>query len=267
MGVISASQGVQTEAAIDIWAVSIQADSEIEHVSQDAFTEWVKTGTKFLFLGATYCPYTAEFNPMWLQVQKEVKKQGWDKIPDFGIRKVECAGIENFCTNQFADGYPTINLYQNGVYIKEIVENEDVLPAVSSHAKLLLLSMQSPDSIEKSKVFLSDPNAAAVVAPTISPAFDSTTYHTQPSTSTAAIASAASVISDTTSTPAPEYVKLLHHVTGANSASDFQGLLPVLIVSTSLAFVILAVFCCRKQRQKKYLPISGSAKGHVVHYV
>ncbi|KAJ3243704.1 hypothetical protein HDU77_010313, partial [Chytriomyces hyalinus] len=165
---------------------------------------------------------------------------------------------------QFADGYPTINLYQNGVYIKEIVENEDVLPAVSSHAKLLLLSMQSPDSIEKSKVFLSDPNAAVV--PTIRPA---TTSRTQPSASTAVIASAAaaSVISDTASTPAPEYVKVLHHVTMTNSASDFQGLLPVLIVSTSLAFVILTVFCCRKQRQKKYMPISGSAKGHVVHYV
>ncbi|KAJ3227924.1 hypothetical protein HDU81_006409 [Chytriomyces hyalinus] len=265
MGATTASsQAVQTEAAIDIWAVSIQADSEIEHVSKDDFTEWVKTGTKFLFLGATYCPYTAEFNPMWLQVQREVKKQGWDRIPDFGIRKVECAGIENFCTGQRADGYPTINLYQNGVYIKEIVENEDVLPAVSSHAKLLLLSMQSPDSIEKSKVFLSDPNAA--VAPTISLTFDQTTSRIQSSASTAVIASAA-VISDTSSTPAPGFLKVLHHVTSANTASDFQGLLPVLIISTSLAFVILAVFCCRKQRQKTYMPISGSAKGHVVHYV
>ncbi|KAI8616679.1 hypothetical protein BC830DRAFT_1117056 [Chytriomyces sp. MP71] len=80
----------------------------------------VQHGTHILFFGSMVCPYTQAFTKEWLVTQTRIDILSLAP-PSFHIAKVQCALTPVLCHHLMrSDGYPTLVLYHEGLYIKEI---------------------------------------------------------------------------------------------------------------------------------------------------
>ncbi|KAJ3321517.1 Thioredoxin domain-containing protein 5 [Blyttiomyces sp. JEL0837] len=103
-----------TTKELSLQEASELADLEIRKIEHGEVKEYLERGVYVVFFGAKWCKQTQGFNPKWLEVQKEFDRKGWNKIPNFGIIKVECSNDEKFCTETHkVNGYPTVNLYDS----------------------------------------------------------------------------------------------------------------------------------------------------------
>ncbi|KAI8616678.1 hypothetical protein BC830DRAFT_1117055 [Chytriomyces sp. MP71] len=241
------------EAEARLWADSLKADSEIQHITPEEFTEWIATGTRFVFFGATYCPYTAEFNPLWLEIQRSFYNLGWDKIPHFGMRKVACAGIEDFCGAQHSmDGYPTVNLYEDGVFIEEIVDNNEVADAIAAHARMLLVKVEGSESVAKEMIHIGE-------TPGTLPALDRSS-----SIATATTAVAATRLAE----EGVAMIPFVHHSGRVGGLAEVMPYFAVVVGCTMVAALTSLVLWCRLRRKRPtYTPISGRANAQAVRYI
>ncbi|KAI9328092.1 hypothetical protein BDR26DRAFT_1012493 [Obelidium mucronatum] len=234
---------------------SIKADKEIEKIAKEDAEAFIRNGTHFLFFGASYCPYTAEFNPMWLTIQKTFYAKGFNKLPGFGIGKIQCADIETFCSMArwgTVDGYPTIMMYKDGRFIEEVVENEAVMGAIETQAKLL--------------------------GWTESPNLEATTITTRSTTSTTSSSSTSSTVYSQTSVspisvsketswthPQASPINVIHHST-TSIQMDLSSILPITMILTVLVVSMLCLLFSRR-RLDKYTPIRGNTNSETVRYV
>ncbi|KAJ3024921.1 UNVERIFIED_CONTAM: hypothetical protein HDU68_007658 [Siphonaria sp. JEL0065] len=109
------------------------ADTHIRQVTPAELPAFISTGYHLLFYGAVWCRLTQRFTTKWLEIQDEFDRRGWNKVPGFGLAKVQCAyNQEEFChqTMNIHEGYPTINLYFNGQLLEEYThknERDDII--------------------------------------------------------------------------------------------------------------------------------------------
>ncbi|KAJ3410996.1 Protein disulfide-isomerase A3 [Chytridiales sp. JEL 0842] len=127
-----------------------EADKSIWHVSHSDLPQYLKGEGKvvLVFFGAVWCKFTQRFTPQWLQIQQKFEKEGWDKLENFKIVKLECSIDENYGVN----GYPTLHLFINGELQGEY-PGADTYDAVweyiqSLHSKYIAHSPQQPSTGE-----------------------------------------------------------------------------------------------------------------------
>ncbi|KAJ3295800.1 hypothetical protein HDU79_008327 [Rhizoclosmatium sp. JEL0117] len=216
----------------ELFAKSLAADAKIEKLNQTQVEAYIANGTHFIFFGAYYCPYTAEFNPIWLDIQTTYYSQGWNALPNFGIKKIQCGDIEEFCSQPklgSAEGYPTINLFKDGKFVEEVLSDEI-------------------GAIEREAVLLGGkPRAIASASP----------LATRPKTSAG---------NDTLS-DGNGGIKIIKH-TATTAGMDLLSIIPVSIIVTCCSlFLICGLFLRRRMKKSRYQPLSGDANMDAVRYI
>jgi hypothetical protein len=103
------------------------ANKEITFIEHGDVNVFLSSGIKFLFFGAEWCPMTQKMDPKYLAAEKQLKGEF------NGMKKVECSVHEDFCVSTYgtSDGYPTINMYQDGVFIQEFPDANETNALVS----------------------------------------------------------------------------------------------------------------------------------------
>ncbi|KAJ3110796.1 hypothetical protein HK100_002907 [Physocladia obscura] len=110
----------------------------------------------------------------WLAIQNVYYEREWDKIPGFGIGKIQCGNFETFCDGFHVDGYPTLNVFKDGAFVVEIAENE--LAALQMQAEALLAGNYTTPDFTSLSPSVADINSnfdsLAVLNDTIAPSRD-----------------------------------------------------------------------------------------------
>ncbi|KAI9296987.1 thioredoxin-domain-containing protein [Neoconidiobolus thromboides FSU 785] len=96
----------------------------------------VKQGFWFVKLYSPTCKHCKRLAPHWVKFTESL--QDWAKAQNFNFGEVNCLKEGKLCSTLKADGYPTINLFKDGVYQKECLTYEGVdqlLICIKEYAK------------------------------------------------------------------------------------------------------------------------------------
>lgn len=98
-----------------------EADKHITFITHPQLDAQLHLGTWIIFYGANWCKFTQKFTPHYLAVQDHITQLNINMNNTvFHMRKVECSVDEQYCTQrQGVSGFPTVNLYRDGVKIEE----------------------------------------------------------------------------------------------------------------------------------------------------
>ncbi|RIB02001.1 thioredoxin-like protein [Gigaspora rosea] len=97
--------------------------SEVISLDSSNFNLLVSKGTWFVDFFAPWCPHCQVLEPIWTKLAAEY---GDDlKSKDFYLGKVDCTLNGDFCNLHEVTGYPTLNLYKNGVKIDGYLKSRD----------------------------------------------------------------------------------------------------------------------------------------------
>ncbi|KAI8906338.1 thioredoxin-like protein [Gorgonomyces haynaldii] len=91
----------------------------IQFIKPSEFKEFVSSGTRFVFFGATWCKYCKRLSPRWLRLQESIKKSSKMQSYDLKLAKLDCTEEHEFCEMHGAPAYPTLMLYHNGRFEEE----------------------------------------------------------------------------------------------------------------------------------------------------
>ncbi|KAI8617598.1 hypothetical protein BC830DRAFT_1112817 [Chytriomyces sp. MP71] len=116
-------------------------DLEVRQLPLDQVFDSIQNGTHILFFGSVICAHTQQFTAIWLNAQYKLDFYAYNQVPHFSFAKVQCADNQPLCFNLMRDeGYPTIVLFHEGIYVEEYRGDRDyVYDFVEHHAKVAVL--------------------------------------------------------------------------------------------------------------------------------
>ncbi|KAJ3076587.1 hypothetical protein HDU98_002107 [Podochytrium sp. JEL0797] len=265
------SGGIKSENIALLFVVMVSL-----YLPQEAVAAFLRNGTHFLFFGAYYCPFTAEFNPIWLEIQKTFHRERWDEITNFGIAKIQCGDFEFFCSQKRfgnVDGYPTINKFIDGAFVEEVMDENDKVLGVIQKEALRLKSVSASDvgGGSPSSVYISSALAAtsklplSTSSPTPSTLISSTSVTLLQSTRIPAIQDAARIFTDSNANIRNTSIHLVHH-TPPSVQSEISSILPLTLLITSAVVFLLCILFSFRKRPERYRPIRETVRIHALQF-
>lgn len=110
----------------DLVLSAIESDKKITFMTPSQFHETIMrkrhgTGVWMVFFGISSCPHCMALTPKWLEFQEKLKTEPEVYQKNLNIAKLDCSGrFEMFCDNLGLDGFPTVNIYNEGDLIDDV---------------------------------------------------------------------------------------------------------------------------------------------------
>ncbi|KAJ3241049.1 hypothetical protein HDU78_002016 [Chytriomyces hyalinus] len=119
----------------ELRAYADKLDLDVRQLPVDKVFDTIQNGTHIFFFGAVFCAHTQQFTAIWLNAQFFLDFY-YPNTPNFSIAKIQCGDNQTLCFNLMRDeGYPTVVLFHNGVYVQEAPDRNEIWPFMEKTVK------------------------------------------------------------------------------------------------------------------------------------
>merc|ERR1712083_4212 len=130
---------------------SKEAEPAVVKLEKDNFEEKTKTGVAFAKFYAPWCGHCKRLAPTWEELAKKYQDN-----EDVVIGHVDCTAADNInrplCDAQGVNGFPTLNIYKDGVKAEEYNGKRDLAELAKFVEKHLAAEPEAAKKEEKDEL-------------------------------------------------------------------------------------------------------------------